>query len=110
MSLNPRTGKFNLEIMQREFRSTIFIHLKCIIMKTKIISYLAAGLFLLLFNNKVTAQEQTLPPVTVTATTNIASAVTRSFESSFKDATKDIWLTSCQKTKRTKLCSKRMVP
>ena len=60
-------------------------------MKTKLISYLAVGLFFFFFNNRANAQEQTLPPVTVTATTNIAKAVTKSFESSFKDATNAQW-------------------
>ena len=60
-------------------------------MKTKLISYLAVGLFLFFFNDRANAQEQTLPPVTVTATTNIAKAVTKSFAESFPEATNEHW-------------------
>jgi hypothetical protein len=61
-------------------------------MKTKSILWLGAGLFLLLLTNKVFSQdEKTLPPVTVTTTTNISNAVTKSFDASFKDASNAQW-------------------
>lgn len=61
-------------------------------MKAKFISRLIGGFSLMLLANGAFAQqEQTLPPVTVTTTTNVTKAVTKSFEESFKDATNTQW-------------------
>lgn len=61
-------------------------------MKTKLISLLAGGCFLLLLGSSTYGQEeQQLPPVTVTATTNVSKAVTKSFDKTFKDAENTQW-------------------
>lgn len=61
-------------------------------MKRRLMMYLGIGLIMLSFSVKTTAQEeQTLPPVTVTATTNINKAVSESFKKTFKDATNAQW-------------------
>jgi hypothetical protein len=61
-------------------------------MKVKFISGFVGGLsFMLLCTGAFAQQEQTLPPVTVTAKTDVTKAVTKSFEESFKDATNTQW-------------------
>jgi hypothetical protein len=61
-------------------------------MKVKFIPGLVGGLsFMLLSTGAFAQQEQTLPPVTVTAKTDVTNAVTKSFEESFKDATNTQW-------------------
>ncbi len=60
-------------------------------MKAKVISGLVGGLFFMLLCTSSFAQEKMLPPVTVTAKSNVSKAVTKSFEESFKDATNAQW-------------------
>jgi len=60
-------------------------------MKAKVISGLVGGLFFMLLCTSSFAQEKMLPPVTVTAKSNVSKAVTKSFEESFKDATNTQW-------------------
>lgn len=54
-------------------------------------SALATGVLLFAVQLQARCQQDTLPPVTVTATTNIEKAVTRSFEQSFPDALDAQW-------------------
>lgn len=61
-------------------------------MKTRLISLLAAGCLLLMAGNRAIGQEEKqLPPVTVTATSNVSRAVTKSFDKSFPDAQNTQW-------------------
>lgn len=60
-------------------------------MKSKFFSHAAAAFFALAITAKVSAQEQVLPPVTVTTTSNVNKAVSKSFQSAFKDATNTQW-------------------
>jgi len=52
---------------------------------------MAGGALLLSLHLRARCQRDTLPPVTVTATTNVEKAVTRSFERSFPDALDAQW-------------------
>ena len=61
-------------------------------MKLKLFLKLAGSVFaIMLVDNAFAQEEKTLPPVTVTSTTNIDKAVTKSFNDAFKDAYNTQW-------------------
>ncbi len=60
-------------------------------MKSKFFSHAIMALLFIAITSGVYAQEQILPPVTVTTTSNVNNAVSKSFQSTFKDATKTQW-------------------
>lgn len=60
-------------------------------MKSKFFSHAAIALLCIAITSSIYAQEQTLPPVTVTTTSNVNKAVSKSFQSTFKEATNAQW-------------------